>query len=225
MASFKQQCPSCEALVPIRDDGLIGRKIDCPKCKYRFLVEEPPEEVDPDDEAAEPSAKTKPVAGKDKVTDKKPGDKKVVGAKGKGKADDKTKPGPRNSDDDEEDDKSPKKKKKGVNVLVLGGSIAGASILLLGLALYFILWGGSSTPDTPKQNPNPGPVGIKDPPKPKDKEPEKPKDEIPLPPPPQELFVADISNLLPNDTQVIMPVAVDALLKSSVKQAMLRTFS
>src|SRR5437899_1140481 len=39
--SFKQQCPSCEAMVPIRDPGLIGRKIDCPKCKYRFVVEEP----------------------------------------------------------------------------------------------------------------------------------------------------------------------------------------
>ena len=39
--SFKQQCPSCEAMVPIRDPGLIGRKIDCPKCKYRFVVEDP----------------------------------------------------------------------------------------------------------------------------------------------------------------------------------------
>ena len=38
--SFKQQCPSCEAMVPIRDPGLIGRKIDCPKCKYRFVVDD-----------------------------------------------------------------------------------------------------------------------------------------------------------------------------------------
>src|SRR5262249_59064945 len=45
--SFKQQCPSCEAMVPIRDPSLVGRKIDCPKCKYRFVVEEPePEEPD-----------------------------------------------------------------------------------------------------------------------------------------------------------------------------------
>ena len=49
-SSFKQQCPSCEAMVPIRDPKLIGRKIDCPKCKYRFVVEEPAEEGD---EAAE----------------------------------------------------------------------------------------------------------------------------------------------------------------------------
>src|SRR2546425_9295056 len=40
-AGFKQACPSCEALVPIRDARMIGKKIDCPRCKYRFLVEDP----------------------------------------------------------------------------------------------------------------------------------------------------------------------------------------
>src|SRR5262249_62408246 len=45
-AGFKQQCPSCEAMVPIRDANLIGRKIDCPKCKYRFVVEDPGAEAD-----------------------------------------------------------------------------------------------------------------------------------------------------------------------------------
>src|SRR5262245_27157984 len=43
--SFKQQCPSCETMVPIKDGSLIGKKIDCPKCKYRFVVEEPADEV------------------------------------------------------------------------------------------------------------------------------------------------------------------------------------
>jgi hypothetical protein len=38
---FKQQCPSCEAMVLIKDRKQIGKKIDCPKCKYRFLVDEP----------------------------------------------------------------------------------------------------------------------------------------------------------------------------------------
>src|SRR3954447_23794826 len=42
--SFTQQCPSCEAMVPIKDRGLIGKKIDCPKCKYRFVVEDQAEE-------------------------------------------------------------------------------------------------------------------------------------------------------------------------------------
>jgi hypothetical protein len=50
--SFKQQCPSCEAMVPIRDPGLIGRKIDCPKCKYRFVVEKPKGRDDDEDEDA-----------------------------------------------------------------------------------------------------------------------------------------------------------------------------
>ncbi len=50
--SFKQQCPSCEAMVPIRDPGLIGRKIDCPKCKYRFVVEKPKGKPKDDDESS-----------------------------------------------------------------------------------------------------------------------------------------------------------------------------
>ena len=60
--SFKQPCPSCEHPVPIRDPKLIGRKIDCPKCKYRFVVEEP-EEAEADE--APPRKKG------DKITDKK----------------------------------------------------------------------------------------------------------------------------------------------------------
>src|ERR1700686_2319187 len=81
---FKQQCPSCEALVPIKDMKLIGRKIDCPKCKYRFVVEEPAEE----DEDGKPTGKAKP------------GDKGAKGGKGgprrpgaEGEADDKAKSG------------------------------------------------------------------------------------------------------------------------------------
>ena len=38
---FKIACPSCEAQVPVRDETLIGKKVECPKCKYRFVVEEP----------------------------------------------------------------------------------------------------------------------------------------------------------------------------------------
>src|SRR5260370_4168438 len=56
-ASFKQQCPSCEAWVPIRDGNLIGRKIDCPKCKYRFVVEDPGDGDDADDDESPVAAK------------------------------------------------------------------------------------------------------------------------------------------------------------------------
>ena len=52
-------------MVPVRDESLIGRKIDCPKCKYRFVVEAPAEAED-DEEApkikAKPAAKEKPAA-------------------------------------------------------------------------------------------------------------------------------------------------------------------
>src|SRR5437763_14835028 len=77
-ASFKQQCPSCEAMVPIRDANLIGRKIDCPKCKYRFVVEDPGTEAG-EEEAAPSEAITKEA---------RPG--KKAGAKGAGKG--KTRP-------------------------------------------------------------------------------------------------------------------------------------
>src|SRR5437870_4547659 len=54
--AFKQQCPSCEALVPVKDTGMVGKKIDCPKCKYRFVVEAPAEKEP--GEAAEDTKKT-----------------------------------------------------------------------------------------------------------------------------------------------------------------------
>jgi hypothetical protein len=56
-SSFKQQCPSCEAWVPIRDSSLIGRKIDCPKCRYRFVVEDPGQPADEAEEAPDPKRK------------------------------------------------------------------------------------------------------------------------------------------------------------------------
>jgi hypothetical protein len=55
--TFKIQCPSCEAMVPIRDPNLVGKKIDCPKCKYRFVVEEP--DGDDEDRAARGAVRAK----------------------------------------------------------------------------------------------------------------------------------------------------------------------
>ena len=39
--SFNVPCPSCEADVLVKNDSLIGKKIDCTKCKYRFKVPDP----------------------------------------------------------------------------------------------------------------------------------------------------------------------------------------
>jgi DNA-directed RNA polymerase subunit RPC12/RpoP len=43
---YSVECPSCDAAVPIRSSSMIGRKTECPKCKFRFVVPEPPEEGD-----------------------------------------------------------------------------------------------------------------------------------------------------------------------------------
>src|ERR671935_115587 len=58
-SGFKQQCPSCEAMVPIRDPNLIGRKIDCPQCKYRFVVEDPAAADEAGEEPEEETAQGK----------------------------------------------------------------------------------------------------------------------------------------------------------------------
>ena len=120
-ASFKQQCPSCEAMVcGPRDPNLIGRKIDCPKCKYRFVVE------DPEDAAEE---EEKPKAKKeDEKEDKKP-------AKAKAKR--------RGGDSDEKAVGS--KKKGGSNSKVLIGVFVGAvALAALGIAGYFLFAEGDS---------------------------------------------------------------------------------
>ncbi len=57
--NYTVSCPSCEATVPIRSSASIGKKIECPKCKYRFVVPEPP-----DDEGGDAKAKEKPAAKK-----------------------------------------------------------------------------------------------------------------------------------------------------------------
>jgi len=77
MSSFKVPCPSCEAQVLIKNPNLVGTKVECPKCKYRFKVEAPAGEAPKDDKAA----KDKDKKAEDKA--KKPAakkNKKVLGA-------------------------------------------------------------------------------------------------------------------------------------------------
>ena len=56
---YNVDCPSCEASIPIRSTSMVGKKTDCPKCKYRFVVPEPP-----DEDGAESSKKGKKTAKK-----------------------------------------------------------------------------------------------------------------------------------------------------------------
>ncbi len=52
-SKYKERCPSCGAMIPITNPELVGKKINCPKCKSRFVVEGPSEsEDDEEDEEA-----------------------------------------------------------------------------------------------------------------------------------------------------------------------------
>jgi hypothetical protein len=123
-ASFKQQCPSCEAMVPIRDANLIGRKIDCPKCKYRFVVEEPVAEVEDDEEDDGPV----------KRRDARDEDDEDAGGKSQRKG--------RRGADDDEDEGGKRAKKKGIppKVLAMVGIGVVAVVLLVGVG--WLIFGG-----------------------------------------------------------------------------------
>src|SRR5260221_3612343 len=75
MTTFKVPCPSCEAKVLIKNPNLIGTKVECPKCKYRFKVEAPKDET--------PSEPNKPAAaesGDDAGKKSGKNKKKLIGA-------------------------------------------------------------------------------------------------------------------------------------------------
>jgi len=193
--SFKQVCPSCEAMVPIRDPGLIGRKIDCPKCKYRFVVEEPAD-VEEEDEA--PAAKKK---GDGKITNK-PADK--GGSKGAAKGPSKTNPKKRGGDED-----APKKKAAGTSpVLLFGGLLALAAVIGIGVTLYFMLAGESkpsastTTPAPSQPAANTGDPGQAAP----------GGENGPAP-----TILTNVTNLLPNDAQFVVSYPLDRSLASTLR--------
>jgi hypothetical protein len=201
-AGFKQECPSCEALVPIRDPDLIGRKIQCPKCKARFVVE------DPDDDEDEEEARPARAAKKGKAGPSgRPGHArtaaavKKAGRRGRDDDDD-------DEDEDDEDRPRPRKKKAGGGpglVLLFVGLGVGALVLVgavVGGVLYFM--NGDSTPsNTRASGPPSGPPAQ---PAPAQK--------------PAEPTVADVTNLLPNAVDSVLAINVDRLLKSAAGKAL-----
>ena len=73
ITSFKQKCPSCGGQLTIKNSDLIGKKVDCPKCKHRFVVESP-------DEAPKPK---KDSGRRERIADEdRPRKKKAKGGKG-----------------------------------------------------------------------------------------------------------------------------------------------
>lgn len=175
--SFKQQCPSCEAMVTIRDDSLIGQKIDCPKCKYRFVVEEP---IDEEEDFEE---------------EEKPAKKKDKSAKGKKRA-----------RDDDDDDRPRSKKEGGSKKLVLGLAIGGAAIVLLAVAGVLLVMNMGSTDKKSSAGgaaPSRTPGGNSAAPNTPDDENPPKKDEAKKAESPKSSSEA-ATNLLPNDTEVVL---------------------
>ncbi len=200
--SFKQECPICEALVPIRDPKLIGKKIKCPKCEGTFVVKEPPEVEDEKEEAVttKPGKKTKPGSN-GKVTDKKPG--KADGKKGKG--------------DKGEDGDAPtgkkKKKKAGTNMTLVGGGLAVVAVAALGIGGYFF-WFKDSKPKAPKggQPQTQGPQV----PGPKPKDPNAKGDDPKGKPNQEKSDLVELTSLLPSDATAVFSVNVEQLRTSGV---------
>jgi hypothetical protein len=189
-------------MVPIRDPKLIGRKIDCPKCKYRFIVEEPADELDEADDEG-PANKGK---GGTAITKQK-----SAAAKG-AKA-----PAQRRADDDQDVDQGkPKKKQGGSGMLVVGILLAGVAVIALAIGGYFLFSSDGSeerqTPTRPTGGSAANNSGEVEKPK------EAPKPEGPRP------RQEDITNLLPNNTQIVLNLPMEHLLgNSKVSQALLNT--
>jgi hypothetical protein len=131
---FTTNCPSCDAGVAVKA-ALVGKKIECPKCKFRFVVPGPAG-GDPAPDADAKPAKPSKAKGEPKADDAK-ADPKGKG-KGKGK-------------------KEKEKAKGGGNGKVIVGAIVGV-VALIGLAVGAILIFGklsqndSAKATTPRQN-------------------------------------------------------------------------
>ncbi len=122
---FKQQCPNCEAIVPIKDEDLIGKRIRCPKCNEPFKVEDP--------EGVAATTKTaKPAKGA-----------------ANGAAAPKAKSGARRSAGDDDEDQPKFKKKKGdSNKLVIGLGLAAVAVVLLVVTVIIVMNNNSGTTKT-----------------------------------------------------------------------------
>jgi Protein of unknown function (DUF1559) len=166
-SSFKQQCPSCEAMISIKE-GMVGKKVECTKCKDKFIAERPEDDEADVQASAKKDAKlggkktTKSaetaVAGKrpkleveeeDDEDDEPPSKsgKNKAGTNGKANGKPSRKPSKQADDedaDDDDDDTDGKKKKKsktgaGSNKLVIGLGLAVVGVVILVVAAIFVM--------------------------------------------------------------------------------------
>jgi hypothetical protein len=125
-------------MVPIRDANLIGRKIDCPKCKYRFVVEDPGAETETDDEEVDQPKKKRT---RDERTSSKDSaaSKRVM------------------TREEMEEEEAERSKKGAPTKLILGIGLGVFGIVLL-VVVGFLVWGGVDSSTPPKQGGTPAPA-------------------------------------------------------------------
>jgi flagellar basal body-associated protein FliL len=206
-SGFKQQCPSCEAMVPIRDPNLIGRKIDCPQCKYRFVVEDPGAGEEPEEELEEATATKR--GGSAAAAKKAAGPRRRRGG---------------DEDDDEEEERGRRPKPKssgGSKGLVIGLVLGVVGLAIAGGVVAMMMMGGGED-STPKQGGSnvaatqPRGRGSADEPGKEEgdaKEGEKKADK-PVSAGGSSLTDVTVTNLLPNDSEQVVNVRVKDLLKT-----------
>ena len=170
--TFKQECPSCETMITIKE-SMVGKKVECTKCKDKFIAERPD---DDDDEADD-----KPAAKKDTKLNGKKGSSTTVNSKTPAPAgkrpkldvedeDDEDEPDTKSNgkngakapskgkpqstsrdedDEDEEDDEDSTKKKKvkagaGSNKLIIGLGLAVVGVVILVIAAVVVMSSGKT---------------------------------------------------------------------------------
>ena len=201
---FKQQCPSCEAMVSIKDETLVGKKTECTKCKFRFLVEAPSKGKPADDKKA-PPVKSK-AAGKEAAAKAKQEIKKAEsGQKGPSKAGAKNK-----------------------QMLIIGGAVGGVALVAI-VAAMFLFSGGEDNSKTKvakegkRNRPTPvTPNGPND--KPEETPEEKPKEEEKAPEVAKSDGVdPDVSIRVPGDSKVVAIIKMESFFNSMLAKVLFTT--
>ena len=133
VTGFKQECPSCGGLLTIRNPSLIGKKVDCPKCKYRFVIEAP----DGDIEERLPGKSTNGP-----VKERSPG--RAAGKGGKGRIKGAGRTGKK---------KQPAKQESSNKGLLILAGVGVGVLLIVGVVLLIVVLSGSE-----EEPPEPPPV-------------------------------------------------------------------
>jgi hypothetical protein len=179
-------------MVPVRDSSFIGKKIDCPKCKYRFVVEEPEVEEDERDEAPARGGRD----GKKGVNGKA-----TLAKKSKGRR------------DDEDGAPGKKKKKTGPSTtLIVGvgvGAVAVVVLVIVGLWMGGVI-GGDDDQKTTSTTTNSQPANTN---------PTKKPDDKPAGAAAPAFAGKDPTNLLLSDSTLVLRLNLSAATGSGVSRA------